>query len=218
MVDSSQSISFEGGWLVESDVLQQRIVESGTFKWPWQTPHGLAIISGAAGGGGGGGGAVCIEGLNIFGATGGDGGGGGDPTTLTIRERAFVAAGGNGGHGGDSGSITDGEPQEAQNGWGCQFGPGGDGGSGTNVARVEGRIVSDGGDGGKGYPGETKVVELFDMSYGDEILVGIGNSGNGGAGGPGFEQGRKGDVGETGWVLLVPIFEPMEKANAGASS
>lgn len=189
-------------------MLQRRIIESGTFKWPWHTPHGLAIMSGAAGGGGGGGGAVCIEGLNIFGAAGGEGGDGGDATTLVVRERLCVAAGGNGGYGGDSGSIIDGKPQEAGQGSGCHFGPGGDGGSGTDVARAEDRIVSDGGGGGKGYPGETKVVEFSDMSCGDEIVVEIGNGGNGGRAGSGFEPGDDGDVGQNGWVLLVPIYGP----------
>ena len=50
---------------------QSLIVETGIFEWPWHTPFGLAIITGACGGGGGGGGALCIHGLNLYGAGGG---------------------------------------------------------------------------------------------------------------------------------------------------
>ena len=48
-----------------------RIVESGVFEWPWTSPHGLVVITGAAGGGGGGGkgyetGAAGAAGANGF--------------------------------------------------------------------------------------------------------------------------------------------------------
>ena len=51
----------------------QKIVETGTFSWPWQTSRGLAILTGGSGGSGGsgGGGAFCMEGLNLYGAGGG---------------------------------------------------------------------------------------------------------------------------------------------------
>lgn len=39
-----------------------RITEPGALEWPWATPTGLAIITGAAGGGGGGGGEGCENG------------------------------------------------------------------------------------------------------------------------------------------------------------
>ena len=48
-----------------------RIVESCVFEWPWTSSHGLLVITGASGGGGGGGGALCLEGLNLYGAGGG---------------------------------------------------------------------------------------------------------------------------------------------------
>ena len=78
-----------------------RIVESGTYEWPWSTALGLVIIAGAAGGGGAGGGAFCIEGLNLYGAGGGGGGGGGGATTVTVGATTYRAAGGSGGGGGD---------------------------------------------------------------------------------------------------------------------
>ena len=190
--------------------LTRRIVRSGTVKWSWHTPYGLAVISGGAGGGGGGGGAVCIEGLNIYGASGGNGGDGGNATGLTIRGRSYRAAGGNGGYGGDSGSILNGEPQVVSPGSGCHFGLGGDGGEGTAVARREGRLVSDGGDGGKGFPGEIEIVEFADLRYGDDLDVEIGTGGLGGDAGQGFENGRSGTSGGDGFVLLVPIFEAGE--------
>lgn len=191
-----------------SGSLQQHIVESCIVAWQWRTANGLAIVCGAAGGGGGAGGAVCIEGLNIYGGSGGDGGDGGNATTLTVRGESYLAAGGNGGYGGDSGRIVDGEPQVVAAGPGCHFGPGGDGGRGTALAAKDGMIVSNGGGGGKGYPGETRVVELADLSYGEELAVRIGAGGNGGRGGQGYEDGPHGEAGEGGFVLLVPLFEP----------
>ena len=82
----------------------QRIVETGTFSWPWQTSRGLAILAG----GGGGGGAFCMEGLNLYGA--GGGGGGGQATTLTVGSRVFRASGGDGGSGGNGGGMVNGKP------------------------------------------------------------------------------------------------------------
>ena len=119
----------------------RRIVESGTFEWPWPTPHGLIVMTGAAGGGGGGGGALCIQGLNLYGARGGGGGRGGTATTLTIGPKELQAAGGNGGGGGDGGGLTDGEPTEATCGVGCRYGNGGEGGQGATAYPASDRTV-----------------------------------------------------------------------------
>ncbi len=81
-----------------------RIVKPGTFKWPWDTPVGLLVITGASGGGGGGGGAFCMEGLPLYTAGGGAGGTGGDATTYGSGARltpppevtGVMAAGGEG--------------------------------------------------------------------------------------------------------------------------
>ena len=70
-----------------------------------------------------------------------------------------------------------------------------------------GRTVSDGGNGGKGYPGETLVVELEDLSLGDTFHVTVGGGGGGGGGGEGYENGGIGAKGINGSVIFVPIFE-----------
>ena len=186
---------------------QKLIVETGTFEWPWPTPFGLAIIVGASGGGGGGGGTLCIHGLNLYGAGGGGGGGGGQVTTLRIGNRTYQASGGNGGGGGDSGRWVNGKPTEAKHGTGCRFGNGGDGGRGAFVASSPDRIVSNGGNGGKGFPGETLIVELADLSVGDRLEIEIGEGGGGGGSGEGFENGRLGTAGSNGSVRFVPTFE-----------
>ena len=187
------------------DTVSRRVTESGNFAWPWATPHGLAIVVGAAGGGGGGGGALCLEGLNLFGAAGGGGGGGGAATTVRAGEEIHKAAGGNGGDGGCGGGLVDGKPVKGKNGEGCHYGAGGEGGRGAVAPRDEGRIVSNGGDGGKGFPGETRIVELHGLSKGDRFEIEVGQGGEGGGGGAGYKQGDAGDGGDGGSVLFVPL-------------
>lgn len=183
------------------------IHESGVFEWPWPTEHGLAIITGAAGGGGGGGGAICIEGLNLYGSDGGDGGGGGKATVVTVGERTFRAAGGNGGGGGNGGSLIDGRATTVADAIGCHYGVGGNGGRGAVVSPSPTRKVSNGGNGGKGFPGATLIVELSDLSIGAAFEVTVGVGGSGGRGGGGFREGGAGSDGPHGSVLLVPIFD-----------
>lgn len=188
----------------------RRVTESGTFAWPWPAARGLAVISGAAGGGGGGGGAFCIQGLNLHGAAGGGGGGGGAATTVQFGQRRYVAFGGNGGGGGSGGAITrDGKPAHGNNGHGCNFGRS-DGGKGARVDETGDRVVANGGDGGRGCPGETVIVELSELSVGDVLEISIGQGGGGGGGGPGFENGRDGSGGTDGNVLFVPVYDEQE--------
>ena len=182
-----------------------RIVESGVFKWPWTTQHGLLVIVGAAGGGGGGGGALCLEGLNLYGAGGGGGGGGGQASGVTHMESTYQAAGGSGGDGGAGGGLHDGRPVDGKPGRGCHYGDGGDGGRGAVVPAVEGRLASNGGDGGKGFPGETRIVELAGLSVGERFEVNIGNGGGGGGSGQGYAKGAVGIAGASGFVLFVPL-------------
>ena len=185
----------------------RRIVETGAFKWPWPTALGLVIVRGAAGGGGGGGGALCIQGLNVYGSRGGGGGRGGTVTTVTIRQRIYQASGGNGGAGGGGGSFIDGKPAEGANGLGCHFGDGGEGGRGAAVPASRERIVSNGGDGGKGFPGETLLMELADLSVGDAFEITVGVGGGVGSGGEGYEKGGDGGKGIGGSVIFIPIFQ-----------
>lgn len=187
------------------DAPLHRITESGIFEWPWAAPTGLAIITGAAGGGGGGGGAFCLEGLNLFGAGGGDGGEGGEVTTLQAGDESYRAAGGNGGDGGNGGGLDDGHPVNGINGKGCHYGLGGDGGAGAVAPPAKGRLVSNGGNGGKGFPGETLFVELQGLSKGDEIRVQVGRGGGGGSGGKGYGKGGPGTIGAGGFVVFVPL-------------
>lgn len=187
------------------DVPLRRISESVSFEWPWAAPTGLAIISGAAGGSGGGG-AFCMEGLNLFGAGGGGGGGGGAATTLYAGEERYRAAGGNGGDGGSGGSLDDGRPVKGKNGKGCQYGHGGDGGAGAIAPKAEGRVVANGGNGGKGFVGETLNVELQGLSKGDEMRVEVGQGGGGGGGGKGYGEGCAGAIGADGFVVFLPLY------------
>ena len=69
------------------------------------------------------------------------------------------------------------------------------------------RIVSNGGDGGKGFPGETLFVELADLSVGDSFQITVGEGGGGGSGGEGYEIGGDGGKGIGGSVIFIPIFE-----------
>ena len=66
-----------------------------------------------------------------------------------------------------------------------------------------------GGDGGKGFPGETRIVELQGVSQGDRFEIEIGQGG-GGTGGEGFEKGDAGVAGADGFVLLVPLHVDKE--------
>ena len=190
----------------------RRITESGTFMWPWSATRGVAVISGAAGGGGGGGGAFCMQGLNLHGAAGGGGGGGGAATTLQFGQRLHVASGGNGGGGGSSGGITrDGKPLHGNNGRGCNFGRS-DGGKGATLDETDDRVVANGGDGGRGCPGETVIVELSELSGGDIFEITVGQGGGGGGGGQGFESGGDGRRGIDGDVLFVPVYDEQDVA------
>jgi len=193
------------------DAALHRITESGNFEWPWAAPTGLAIITGATGGGGGGGGAFCLEGLNLFGAGGGGGGEGGKATTLQVGEQSYRAAGGNGGDGGAGGGLDDGRPVNGINGKGCHYGLGGDGGAGAVAPPAEGRLVSNGGNGGKGFPGETLLVELQGLSRGDEIKIEVGRGGGGGGGGRGYGTGSTGAIGADGFVVFVPLHVDTER-------
>ena len=183
-----------------------RVVESGVFVWPWSEAQGLLVIGGAAGGGGGGGGAFCIEGLNLYGAGGGGGGGGGEATSVTRGNAHYRAAGGNGGDGGEGGGLHAGSPVEGKHGRGCHYGDGGDGGHGAVAPPAEDRLASDGGSGGKGFPGETQIVELANLSVGDRFDIKIGGGGGGGGGGKGYEKGDPGLGGADGFVLFVPVL------------
>ena len=188
----------------------RRIVKSGVFEWPWTESHGLLFIVGAAGGGGGGGGAFCLEGLNLYGAGGGAGGGGGGSTTVKGGETIYKAAGGNGGDGGGGGGLQEGNPLEGKCGKGCHYGEGGEGGNGAVVPPTDGRLTSNGGKGGKGFPGETRIVELADLSVGDRFEIKVGRGGGGGDGGRGYKTGDPGVVGASGFVLFVPVFAEQE--------
>lgn len=157
----------------------KRIVKSGVFEWPWTESHGLLFIVGAAGGGGG-------------------------PTSVKRGESVYRATGGSGGDGG--GGLHDGKPVKGTHGKGCHYGDGGDGGDGAVVPPTEGRLTSDGGKGGKGLPGETRIVELADLSIGDHFDLEIGRGGGGGGGGRGYKNGDAGLVGASGFVLFVPLF------------
>ena len=183
-----------------------RIVESGVFEWPWTSPDGLLVITGAAGGGGGGGGAFCLEGLNLYGAGGGGGGGGGQATSVMYRQTTCQAAAGSGGDGGAGGGLHDSVPVEGKPGKGCHYGDGGDGGCGAIVPPADGRLASNGGDGGKGFPGETQIVEIADLSVGDRFEITIGTGGDGGGSGKGYKTGGVGVAGANGYVLFVPVF------------
>ena len=191
---------------------QSLIVETGVFEWPWHTPLGLAIIGGACGGGGGGGGAFCIEGRNLYGADGGDGGDGGQATTLQIRDRTYQASGGNGGGGGGGGGYVEGLPTDGMRGLGCHFGNGGTGGGGGTVSASPERIVSAGGNGGRGFPGETRIVELAELQVRDRFEIMIGEGGGGGGGGEGYKNGDPGTAGSNGFVRFVPLYSAREDA------
>ena len=184
-----------------------RIVESGVFEWPWTASHGLLVIGGVSGGGGGGGGALCLEGLNLYGAGGGGGGGGGGMTRVGHKGVHYDASGGNGGDGGGGGGLREGTPVQGESGKGGSYGHGGGGGAGAEATPSEGRVVAGGGDGGRGFPGEVKVIEVSHLSVGDRFEIEIGIGGRGGYAGRGYERGTEGVTGAGGFVLLVPVYE-----------
>lgn len=67
--------------------VRKKVVESGTFKWPWSTSFGVAVIHG--GGGGQGGGATATK--------GGRGGAGGGATNIRVAGRERISADGGSG-------------------------------------------------------------------------------------------------------------------------
>lgn len=69
------------------------------------------------------------------------------------------------------------------------------------------QTISNGGNGGKGFPGETQIAALTDLSVGDSIQISVGVGGGGGGGGKGYENGPAGGSGIDGFVLFIPIFE-----------
>ena len=77
---------------------------------------------------------------------------------------------------------------------------------GGRVEPSEDQMVSDGGTGGQGFPGETLVVELAHLSEGELIEIALGKGGGGGRGGSGFEVGGDGGKGIDGSVIFVPVF------------
>lgn len=89
---------------------------------------------------------------------------------------------------------------------------GGGGGQGAVVSPSSGRKVSNGGDGGKGFPGETQIAELSGLSVGGSLKITVGDGGSGGRDGQGFKEDGVGLDGLGGSVLLVPIFEDREEA------
>ena len=176
-----------------------QVENSGDFKWPWPTRRCLLVVHGAAGGGG----AFCVDGLTLYGAAGGDGGEG---TFVQYKERTWVAHGGNGGAGGGGGGLDEGAPKDGEERSGCRYGDGGDGGHGADVPEDD-RLAAVGGTGGKGFPGETLVVEIDDLSVGDIFEINVGRGGDGGAGGEGFRTGYTGESGANGLVVIAALLD-----------
>ncbi len=114
-----------------------------------------------------------------------------------------------GASGGDGGGLDAGRPASGKNGKGCDYGSGGGGGRGAVAPSADNRPVSNGGNGGKGFPGETRIVELQGLSQGDRFEIEIGQGG-GGTGGEGFEKGDAGVAGADGFVLFVPLHVDKE--------
>jgi len=132
----------------------------------------------------------------VAGAAGGGGGGGG----------AFCMEGLNLFGGGGGGGIHAGRPVNGTNGKGCHYGLGGNGGAGAIVPKAEGRLVANGGNGGKGFAGETLIVELQGLSKGDEMKVEVGHGGSG----KGYAEGCAGAIGAGGFIVFVPLYsEPV---------
>ncbi len=130
------------------------------------------------------------------------------PTSVQYKDKEWSASGGDGGGGGGvqaTGSTT--QPLVAKDGSGCRFGKGGRGGIGASKP-PSGRLAYGGGSGGKGFPGETLVIEINSVAVGDPFDVTIGAGGRGGNGGDGLDPGSNGDDGGDGYVLFIPLFEP----------
>lgn len=100
--------------------------------------------------------------------------------------------------------MLDGGPVAGTPGTGCHYGDGGEGGRGGVVPPSDRRVASNGGDGGRGFPGETVIVLLEDLSVGDRFEIEVGTGGGGGQGGEGFKTGAAGIGGPSGWVMFVP--------------
>lgn len=186
----------------------QKIVESGNFEWAWKTARGLLVITGAAGGGGGGGGAFYMQESDLCVGEGGEGGEGGGPTTVEVGGRTHGASGGAGGGGGGGAGIKNGKPARGKDGVGCHYGDihGGLGANGSGEDHGSNKILAEGGSGGRGFPGETRVVELDNLTIDTDFKVSIGQGGSGGRGAAGYVQGKHGSDGNNGYVVLVPIF------------
>ncbi|MCY4226761.1 MAG: hypothetical protein OXF20_03520 [Gammaproteobacteria bacterium] len=97
-----------------------------------------------------------------------------------MKQQTWEASDGNGGSGGGGGRIDQGNPVSGIHGQGCKHGDGGNGGQGGKMPPKEGQIASIGGNGGKGFPGETLIFELGSLSIGDHFEITIGNGGKGG--------------------------------------
>ena len=95
---------------------------------------------------------------------------------------------------------------QGKSGSGCHYGDGSKGGSGGKSLPKEGRLVSDGGDGGRGFQKEILIIELENLVSGEEFTIEIGKGGGGGDGGLGFENGESGADGKRGYVLFVPLI------------
>ena len=147
-----------------------------------------------------------MEGLHLYLSGGGGGGGGGASTTVRFKGKTYRAAGGDGGDGGGGGRLVDGKPLKGLDGRGCHYGGGGHGGAGAAPPPAPERTVANGGSGGKGFAGESHIVELTDVSVGDVFEMEIGDGGGGSGGGKGFADGTDAGQGIGGSVLFIPMF------------
>jgi len=102
--------------------------------------------------------------------------------------------------------LANDEPVHGKDGRGCQHGDGGAGGHGAIAPPGPGRIVSNGGRGGRGFAGESRIVEFTDLSMGDVFETEIGVGGGGGGGGKGFANGGDAGKGAGGSLLFVPVL------------
>ena len=67
--------------------------------------------------------------------------------------------------------MVNGKPLKGDDGRGSRIDGGGVGGQGGTLQESAGRIVSAGGSGGLGFLGQTIVVELTDMSFGEAFQI-----------------------------------------------
>ena len=117
----------------------------------------------------------------------------------------FGAAGG-GGDGGDGGGYVDGCATPGKDGRGCGHKGGGEGGFGAKALNQNECVVAAGGRGGRGFPGQTRLVELQEITFGDVIEINVGKGGTGGSGGKGYVIGGDGSTGNDGVVVFVPLL------------